>query len=261
MIINPYEEEANTYDEEENIETDPDVSEPKLYTEDDLNARLDELLAKKIARREAKIRREFESKYGEVENVLKAGMGAESLDDALDELKEYYSSQGIDLDSELEPQYTERDAKLLGTAEAQEIISAGIEDVQDEIDRLAAIGYENLGLRDKVLFGKLAEYQREYNTISEYESLGVPEEVVKSDDFKSFASKFSYEASIEDIVDLYSKKTGMNLFQKNQIGSMRNIPGATVKDYYTPEEVDKLTLEDLDNPQIMAAVTKSMSKW
>ena len=35
-----------------------EVETPKTYTEDELNARVDELLAKKIARKEAKIRKE-----------------------------------------------------------------------------------------------------------------------------------------------------------------------------------------------------------
>ena len=48
---------------EENVE---DVAEgnQKLYTEKELTDRVDELLAKKIARRESKIRREYEKKYG-----------------------------------------------------------------------------------------------------------------------------------------------------------------------------------------------------
>ena len=37
----------------------------KIYTEAEFNAKLDELLSRKIARREAKLRREYESKYGE----------------------------------------------------------------------------------------------------------------------------------------------------------------------------------------------------
>ena len=33
------------------------------------------------------------------------------------------------------------------------------------------------------------------------------------------------------------------------------------KDFYTPAEVDKLTDKDYDNPKIMEAVRRSMSKW
>lgn len=34
-----------------------------------------------------------------------------------------------------------------------------------------------------------------------------------------------------------------------------------VKEFYTSEEVDRLTSKDLDNPQIMEKVLKSMSQW
>ena len=42
---------------EETTEQSEVVETPKTYTEEELNARVDELLAKKIARKEAKIRK------------------------------------------------------------------------------------------------------------------------------------------------------------------------------------------------------------
>ena len=43
----------------------------KTYTESQLN----EIVGKRLARNSAKIRKEYERKYGELENVLKAGTG------------------------------------------------------------------------------------------------------------------------------------------------------------------------------------------
>ena len=48
----------------------------KMYTEEEFNQRMDELLAKKLARKEAKIRKEYDEKlaqYKEAEAVLNAG--------------------------------------------------------------------------------------------------------------------------------------------------------------------------------------------
>ena len=51
----------------------------KVYTEEEFNAKLDKVLAKKIARNNEKIRKEYEKKYGNLEAVLKAGTGKDDL--------------------------------------------------------------------------------------------------------------------------------------------------------------------------------------
>ena len=43
-----------------------------------------------------------------------------------------------------------------------------------------------------------------------------------------------------------------------KMGSMKSGP-VKVKEYYTPEEIERLTDEDLDNPQVWEAVRKSMT--
>ncbi|MGN1032575.1 MAG: hypothetical protein ACI4PU_03875, partial [Intestinibacter sp.] len=56
-----------------------EVPEEKLYSESELNKKVDELLSQKIGRKlanqERKLRREYEDKYSKLENVLKAGTG------------------------------------------------------------------------------------------------------------------------------------------------------------------------------------------
>ena len=49
----------------------------KTYTE----AEVDAIVGKKLARNSAKIRKEFEKKYGDLENVLRAGTGKENVED------------------------------------------------------------------------------------------------------------------------------------------------------------------------------------
>ena len=43
------------------------------------------------------------------------------------------------------------------------------------------------------------------------------------------------------------------------MGSMKQSQGNVVKDYYTPEEIERLTEEDLDNPKVWEAVRRSMT--
>lgn len=258
MFENPYEEEV-VEEQPEEVATET----PKLYTEDEVNQRIDELLAKKIARQEAKIRREYDeklAKYGEAETVLKAGLGVDTLEEALSDLKQYYSSKGVDIPETIRG-LSERDLTALGKADASEIASAGYDEVVEEVDRLAAIGYGNLSVREKATFMELADLRKRHEQERSFKELGVPEETYKSTEFAQFAKKFSSDVPVSEIVELFEKKNLAPQKKQEIIGSMTSPPTSKVKEYYTSEEVDKLTLQDLNNPQIMEAVTKSMAKW
>ena len=110
----------------ENVEHTTEES-PKLYTEADFNAKLDEALGKKIARKEAKIRKEYERKYGGLEEVLKAGTGKESVEELTDTFKQFYKGKGINIPEK--PAYSARDIETLAKADAAEFINGGFEDV------------------------------------------------------------------------------------------------------------------------------------
>ena len=43
------------------------------------------------------------------------------------------------------------------------------------------------------------------------------------------------------------------------IGSMKSRQKEKVKDYYSPEEIERMTLDDLNDPNVWAAVRKSMT--
>lgn len=44
-------------------------------------------------------------------------------------------------------------------------------------------------------------------------------------------------------------------------GSVKDNGASKLKEYYSSEEVDRLTEKDLDNPEIRKRVRESMSKW
>ena len=143
---------------EEVVVTEEVIEQPKTYTEDELNARVDELLAKKIARKEARIRKEYDKKYGKLENVLRAGTGEDDLNTITNTLSNFYTKKGIQIPTE--PTYSESDMKVLANAEAQSIIDSGFDEVVEEVDRLAELGVDNMTSREKLVFTKLAEYRK-----------------------------------------------------------------------------------------------------
>lgn len=233
-----------------------EVKEPeKLYSEEDLNKRINELLPKKLARREAKIRKEYENKYGNVENVLKSGLGVETIEEATNQLTDFYTKKGITIPQT--PTYSERDMQVLAKAEADEIIASGFDEVVEEVDRLAAIGFDNMTAREKEVFQKLAEYRQTTEHQKELAKIGLKEDFYNSEEFKSFASKFNSNTPIKDIYDLYVKTQPKPKYE--QVGSMKNAQIDKIKDFYSEEDIARLTDDDLDDPQVWEAVRRSMT--
>ena len=243
----------------ENTETTAEET-PKTYTEAEFNAKLDEVIGKKIARKEAKIRKEYERKYGNLEEVLKAGTGKDSVEEMTNTFAEFYKSKGIKIPEK--PNYTAKDIEVLAKAEADDIIRAGYDEVVEEVDRLTAVGAKNMTAREKAVFKALAEYRQSAERGRELSQMGVSEDVYGSQEFKDFAGKFNSNTPIKDIYDIYAKTKPKK--EIKTMGSMKNSAAADsgVKDFYTRDEAMQFSRKDLDkNPELFKAIERSMLKW
>ena len=237
-------------------ETVDQVETPKTYTEEEFNQKFDSAVGKKLARQETRIRKEYDRKYGGLIDVLKAGTGIDDVAEMTNTFKDFYSQKGVEFSSE--PNYSARDNEILAKAEADEIINSGYEEVLEEINRLADIGIDNLNARDKAILKTLAEYQKNTETSKELAKLGVSEDVYNSQEFQEFASKFNSKTTIAEIVNYYNQTKPKKEFKT--MGSMKNTTVDTgVKDYYSPEEIERLTEEDLANPDVWNAVRRCMT--
>lgn len=240
--------------------TEEVIEQPKTYTEEELNARVDELLAKKIARKEARIRKEYDKKYGKLENVLKAGTGEEDLNTITDTLSSFYAKKGIEIPKE--PTYNESDMKVLANAEAQSIIDSGFEEVVEEVDRLAELGVDNMTSREKLVFTKLAEYRKSEQDRKDLAKIGVGEAALQDNEFIEFASKLNPNLSTKEKYEMYTQYKPKPKVET--MGSMKNNTSTDtgVKDFYTRDEALKFTKKDFDkNPALFKAVEQSMLKW
>ena len=216
---------------------------------------VDDMIAKKLARKEAKIRREYENKYSRLETVVNTGLGTNSIEESTSKLEEFYKRKGIDIPTA--PTYSEREAELLAQGEADDIISAGYDEVVEEVDRLASIGVENMSARDKALFSKLATYRQETEQENEVRALGISKDEINSQEFKDFSSKLNPNLSLKEKYEMYSQIKPKK--ETKKIGSVKSGMTSQVKDYYSPEEIERLTEEDLDDPKVWEAVRKSMT--
>ena len=225
--------------------------EEKKYTDKEL----DEILARKIAYKESRLRKEYDKKYSRLENVLTKGMQVNNLDEATRKLEDACVRKGINLD---EPKYNEKELNLIANAEADEIISYGYDEIKEEVDRLAEIGLEKMTAKDKIIFTKLANERTKLENEKDLSSIGVSKDAVEDADFKEFASKLNPSLSLKEKYEMYLKYRPKKNIET--IGSMKNTQSSKVKEYYSPEEISRLTDEELDDPQVWEAVRKSMTR-
>ncbi len=241
---------------------------PKVYSEAEfterVNARVDEIMSEakpKIkARAEAKVRREYEKKYGEVEDVLRAGTGKESLEEITGSLKNFYEKRGVPMPERAK--YSDGDVQILAKADADDVIRAGYDEVVEEVDRLTALGADKMSAREKAAFKILVEHRRAAERAKELSDIGVSKDVYESEEFRGFASKYNASVPMSEIYAHYQKVHPTK--EIKTAGSMKNTGGneGAVKDFYTREEALKFTRADFDkNPKLMKAVEASMSKW
>jgi len=242
----------------ENVEQTTEETQPtvRTYTQEEVDA----IVGKSKARAITKVRKEYERKYGDLEEVLRAGTGKESVEEMTDTFAKFYESKGIKLREK--PNYTEKDIEVLAKADANDIISSGFEEVVEEVDRLAEIGFDNMTAREKAYFKVLAEHRQNTERQNELSKIGVTDEEYNSKEFQDFAKQFNSTTPIADIFKIYHKTKPKK--EIKPMGSMTNKTSeeGTVKDFYTRDEALQFTKEDFDkNPALFKAVQESMHKW
>ena len=243
----------NLVDTAENVEQTTEetvVESAKMFTQEEMNA----AVGKAKARERAKIEKQYQRKYGDLEEVLRAGTGKDSVEEITGTFRDFYTKKGIQFAQK--PAYSDRDNEVLARAEADDIIRSGYEEVVEEVDRLASIGFENMTPREKALFKTLAEHRQKTERGNELAKLGVTEDVYNSQEFKEFASQFNPNTPISNIYNIYAKTQPKK--EIKPMGSMKQTVNG-VKDYYSPAEIEKMSMEDLRNPAVWDAVRKSMT--
>ena len=240
----------------EKVEQTTEETPAKTYTQDEVDA----IVGRAKARAKAKVEKDYQRKYGGLEDVLRAGTGKESVEEMTDTFAEFYRGKGVQIPEK--PKYSQKDIEILAREEANEIISAGYEDVVEEVERLTAVGAANMSAREKALFKVLAEHRQSAERGRELNKIGVTEDVYNSQEFKDFAGKFNPNTPITDVYNIYRQTQPKK--EIKTMGSMKNSNTGDkgVKDFYTLEEARKFTKKDFDeNPALFAAVEKSMQKW
>ena len=190
---------------EETVVEEPTIE--KVYTEDDFNNKLDEVLAKKIARKEAKIRKEYEKKYGKLESVLRAGTGSEGdIEEMANTFDQFYTQNVKGYKSPTEPTYSNKDLEVLARVEADEMIeSYDFSELEEEANRLAEIGVDNMSTRERLVFTRIGDYLMQEQSRKELASIGVTDKDLKDDDYIEFKKNLNPSMSEKDKYEMYTK--------------------------------------------------------
>lgn len=241
-------------DESKNGE-EKESPEEKLYNQSEIN----EMVEKRLAKQKKKLEREYSektSKLNELAYLNQMGLKANSLDETLEKSRNFYSKQGIVYKPSDEE--TTRDQEVLAKADAQELIESCDSDEDLELEAKKLSNKANLNGRERI---KLQFLQEELNARKSYSSLkkiGVTDEEINSEDFRKFAKKFDKSADATEIWELYRLKNEPQKNVKNP-GSLYSNTEKVEKPYYTEAEIQKLTSEQLDDPDVWAKVQRSLT--
>ena len=237
--------------------TEPAETALKLFTQEDLN----NAVSKAKARAREKAEREARKKYEPLEAVLRAGTGKAdaTTEELTSDFTDFYKKQGVQFPAQ--PVYSEKDMKILAKHEAEEIIRSGMEDVVEEVDRLAALG-DKMSAKEKEMFRIMATHRQKHERNHEFGKMGISEDVYNSDEFQKFVGMFDPKTPVKQICEVYQKTIPKKDIKP--MGSMVTEEPADngVKDFYTFEEARKFTKKDFDNnPALYKRVQESMTKW
>lgn len=231
--------------------------------EERANKLFEEKVEDRLIRDRAKRDRDYQkklSKYMKLENIMKAGLGVDNLDDAINKSSEFYSEQGINIPEE--NFYSERDERILAKADAKEIIELGKDEMEAEANRIKSIPESKRTIREKIMFDTIHNELESIEATEELKSKGYDTSILDDKAFKDFRNQFNANTSISKIYDMYNKLNGNVVERPKSPGSAKSTTQVKqIKDYYSPEDFDKLTPEDLNNPEIMKVVDKSRLQW
>lgn len=242
-------------DIEEGIEltdttSNEEKKEVKQYTDEEIdkivNEKINSILPNKIERERRRIEKQYSEKlsqYEETQSILSAGLGTTDISESNKKMREFYKEQGIEIPAYQRPRYSEEDERALGELDAKKVISLGFDEMQEEANNLASIGVDKMTPRQKVMFTTLASeltYQKQKKELAQ---IGVNEEILNNSEFKEFASQFNSKTPIKNVYEIYTNMKPQKQYE--QIGSMKNNKEPVQKDYYSNEEIAKMSPEEI----------------
>lgn len=243
---------AEQQGEVEKTYTQQDIDDMKAKWESGFQKKLDKAISRKMRDVE-----EENFKKDQLINVLKEQTKSESIDSLLDISEEQY---GVKIQRN---KNNSRDDVILGQHDAKEVIDEeDMEYAAKELERLANL---KRNVREDEAYKTLSQYietrASEEKRKKEILENGLDEEMVNSQEFIDFQSKFSNSTPLSDVVDMYEKINGIQKEKPFSAGSLKDTKVKEINEYFTLDEFNALTAKDLDDPKIYEKAMKSMHQF
>lgn len=236
----------------EEVEEQP---EGKFYTEEEFNQKVNEIADRRVARKMRKLERELD-KYKDTENVLKSQLGGETIEEVNNNLRKLYTDEGV----KLPDKYVSEDKgyiEYLAKQESDDIITEGYSIIKEEAGKLASVGYDNLNAKDRIVLNNLINALNKEDDIKALKGLNIDTSILENNDFIEYRKQFNDNVPITKIYEMYS-----GTIQEKQIntpGSLSNT-SKTESEYFTDDEINALTDEDLDDPAIWEKLRRTQTR-
>jgi len=227
------------------VET-PSQEDIERQIEERANKRFEEKVEERLIRdrntRERKQNQEL-AKYRQLESIIKAGVGADNLDDAISKTSEFYKEQGIDI-PDIKESYNERDEKILAKADAQEIIELGRNEIELEANRIASIPFEKRTTREKAIFDTLCKELISLKDVDDLKEKGYKTEILQTKEFNEFRNQFNTNTPISKIYEMYNKLNEKPVEKPASAGSAKS-ENRQVAETFTPEKINSMTPQEI----------------
>ena len=214
-----------------------------LSEDEEYQEQFNSMMKSRLERVERKHQREMAG-YKDVDNVLRKTLNIGEDADVSQELRNYYSNEGIELPERYTQGLSSREIEALAQIDVSEFEEDGHEAMVTEANRLATIGYKNLNEREKIVFNSLAEKLTKEKEEQELLKIGAKKELLSDKAFKEFRGKFAMDTPIEFVYDLYNKSQPKPKYES--AGSMKNIATENKKTIFSDEDIAKMTDEELE---------------
>lgn len=220
---------------------------------------LDEIISRKLARQRKKLDKEYRKKYSRLETVVNAGLGTDNVEDATEKLTEFYEENGISIPSSNQSKFSDDEIQLLANAEADRFINESTyKELVDEVyDIEQTMKEDELTDREKLYYQRLKNELDRQDDEKAVLSLGISLSDLEKEDVKEYFAKLNPNLSTKEKYEMYLSSKPKK--EPKKMGSMKSGTQNEVKDFYTPEEIEKLTDAELDDPKVWEAVRKSMT--
>lgn len=245
--IGTSEDEEQVQETTEEVET-PSQEDIEKMIEERANKRTQEQIEQRLLRdrlsRERQQKKEM-AKYKQLENIMKAGLGVETLDEAINKSSEFYKGQGVNIPVyQEESSYSERDEKILAEADAREIIALGKAEMETEANRIASIPENKRTVREKTVFNRVCKELINLRDIDALKAKGFKTELLNEKSFIDFKNQFNVNTPIENIVNMYNQMNAPKVEKPASAGSAKSENRQAVETF-TPEKINSMTPQEI----------------